>query len=155
MRCVHALPGLQSLLIVFLLLANVGALAQISTQTLAVIAEGVPTPLTSQPGDPGRGKDIVADRQSSLCLLCHAAPIEPARFQGNLGPDLRGAGLRLTPAQLRLRLIDSRAINPQTLMPAYFELTGLNRVGQAWRGKPIFSAQQIEDVVAYLSELRE
>jgi sulfur-oxidizing protein SoxX len=63
-------------------------------------------------------------------------------------------GARLTPAQLRLRLVDSTRINPQSIMPAYYRVEGLNQVAAAWRGKPILSAQQIEDLVAYLREMK-
>ena len=113
------------------------------------------TPLTSQPGDPARGRALVADRQRGLCLLCHAGPIPEERFQGNLAPDLAGAGLRWTEGQLRLRLMDSRRLNPDSIMPSYYRTEGLHRVGPAFQGRTVLSAQEIEDVVAYLLTLRE
>ena len=116
--------------------------------------EGLATPLTAQPGDAARGRAIVANRQLGLCLLCHSGPIAEERFQGNLAPDLAGAGSRLTVAQLRLRMVDSRRINPASLMPAYYRTEGLDRVARAWQGRTVLEAQQIEDVVAYLSTLR-
>jgi sulfur-oxidizing protein SoxX len=111
--------------------------------------------LTGRPGDPARGRQGVADRQLGLCLLCHAAPIPEERFQGNIGPDLRGVGARLSTGQIRLRLVDAARLAPETVMPSYYVVEGLNRVGQAWRGRPVLSAEQIEDVVAYLATLRE
>jgi sulfur-oxidizing protein SoxX len=111
--------------------------------------------LTGQPGDPARGRQVVADRQVGLCLLCHAAPIPEEHFQGNIGPDLRGVGRRLSAGQIRLRLVDPARLAPETVMPPYYRVDGLNRVGQAWRGRPVLSAEQIEDVVAYLATLRE
>jgi sulfur-oxidizing protein SoxX len=87
--------------------------------------------------------------------LCHSAPIAEERFQGNLATDLAGAGSRWSEAQLRLRLVDARRLNPDSMMPAYHRVDGLQRVGQAWRGRPILSAQQIEDVVAWLRTLRD
>jgi sulfur-oxidizing protein SoxX len=119
-----------------------------------VVADGISEPLTAQPGDPERGRSIVGNRQLSMCLLCHTGPFPEERFQGNLAPALDGAGQRLSAAQLRLRLVDSKRINPDSFMPAYHATGGLQRVGAAWAGKPILSAQQIEDVVAYLSILR-
>lgn len=106
------------------------------------------------PGDATRGRAIVASRQQGLCLLCHSGPIPEERFQGNLAPDLSGAGDRSTAAELRQRIADAASLNPNTIMPSYYKTEGLNRVAAAHRGKPILSAQQIEDVVAYLQTLR-
>jgi len=119
-----------------------------------VVGDGIARPLTGEPGDAARGRAIVANRQVGLCLLCHTAPIAEERFQGTLAPDLAGAGTRSTAAQLRLRLADSRRINPQSIMPAYFRSDGLTRVGKTWQGKTVLGAQQIEDVIAYLVTLK-
>ena len=94
-------------------------------------------------------------RQKGLCLLCHAGPIAEERFQGNLAPPLHGAGTRWSEGQLRLRVVDSRRLNPASIMPSYHRTEGLNRVGAAWRDRPVLTAQEIEDVVAYLVSLRE
>jgi len=111
-------------------------------------------PLTPVPGDAARGRAIVASRQAGLCLLCHPAPIPEERFQGNLAPDLAGAGARWSAAQLRLRVVDARRLNPQTIMPPYHDIGGLQRVGAAWQGRPVLDAQQVEDVVAWLVTLQ-
>ncbi len=122
---------------------------------VAHASDEMPTSLTGAKGDPARGRAIVANRQVGLCLLCHSGPFPEERFQGNLAPDLRGAGARSTEAQLRLRIVDSRRINPATIMPAYHQTDGLTRVAPAWRGKPILSAEQVEDVVAFLTTLKD
>ena len=118
-----------------------------------VVGDAIPTPLAAA-GDPQRGRALVASRQLGLCLLCHTGPIPEERFQGTLAPDLAGAGARYTAGQLRLRIADSRQVNPSTVMPAFHSVSGMSRVGTAWAGKPILSAQQVEDVVAYLATLR-
>ena len=117
--------------------------------------EAIPESLTGAKGDPARGRAIVASRQVGLCLLCHSGPFPEERFQGNLAPDLTGAGKRWSEGQLRLRLADSGRINPATIMPAYHLTEGLLRVAPTWRGKPILSAEQIEDVVAFLLTLKD
>jgi len=117
--------------------------------------DAIPESLTGAKGDPVRGRAIVASRQVGLCLLCHSGPFPEERFQGNLAPDLRGAGARWSEGQLRLRIVDSSRINPATIMPAYHRSEGLVRVAPAWRGRPVLSAEQIEDVVAFLMTLRD
>ncbi|MFO1271745.1 MAG: sulfur oxidation c-type cytochrome SoxX [Rubrivivax sp.] len=119
-----------------------------------VVADGMPEPLTAEPGDAARGRAIVASRQQGLCLLCHSGPFPEERFQGNLAPSLEGAGRRWTAAQLRLRVADARALNPQSLMPSLHRVEGLQRVAPAFAGKPVLSAQQVEDVVAFLQTLK-
>ena len=114
----------------------------------------IDTPLTDQAGDATRGRAIVVNRQLGLCLLCHTGPFPEERFQGNMAPDLGGVGARLSAGQLRLRLVDSRRGNPQSLMPSYRRSEGLTRVGTAWQGKAVLSAQQVEDVVAFLRTLQ-
>ncbi|SFV13601.1 sulfur oxidation c-type cytochrome SoxX [Pseudoduganella namucuonensis] len=116
-------------------------------------AMSVPLPGAAA-GDAARGRAIVANRQVGLCLLCHTGPIPEERFQGDLAPDLAGAGDRSTAAQLRQRLVDAGSMNPATIMPSYYKTDGLEKVGANFKGKTILTAQQIEDVVAYLQTLR-
>jgi sulfur-oxidizing protein SoxX len=121
----------------------------------AVAGDELPASLTGAKGDPARGRAIVANRQVGLCLLCHSGPFPEERFQGNLAPDLSGAGRRWTEGELRLRLVDPARLNPETIMPSYHRTEGLERVAPAFRGKPILTPQQIEDVVAFLATLRD
>jgi sulfur-oxidizing protein SoxX len=105
-------------------------------------------------GNPERGRQIVANRQVGLCLLCHAAPVPEERFQGDLAPDLKGVGSRLSEAQIRARVVDPSKANAETIMPAYYKAEGLTRVAPQFQGKTILSAEQIDDVVAYLVTLK-
>jgi sulfur-oxidizing protein SoxX len=115
--------------------------------------DAIPASLTGAKGDPARGRAIIANRQVGLCLLCHSGPFPEERFQGELAPDLRSAA-KLSEGQIRLRIVDPGRVNPQTIMPAYYRSEGLTRVAPAFRGKTILTAEQIEDIVAYLLTLR-
>ena len=128
----------------FLLLAATSALAD----------DAIPSSLTGAAGDPAAGKKVVLDRHVGLCLLCHSGPFPEERFQGDLAPGLAGVGARLSAGQIRLRIVDASRVNPQTIMPAYFRTEGLTRVAPSQRGKTVLSAQQIEDVVAFLVTLK-
>jgi L-cysteine S-thiosulfotransferase len=139
MAVVFALPG-------------VAAAQELLPYTIA--GDGIPDSLTGAPGDAARGRALVLDR-ASTCILCHPGPFPEQKFQGDLAPNLSGAGSRWTVSQLRLRLVDASRLNPATIMPSYYRLDGLDRVGPAWRGKPILSAEQIEDILAYLATLRD
>ena len=130
-------------------------LAQDAVRNYEVVGDTIAAALTDWPGDPVAGRAVVANRQIGLCLLCHSGPFPEERFQGDLAPDLRGVGKRSTPGQLRLRLVDSTLIKPDTIMPPFHRTADLARVTPALRGKPILSAQQIEDVLAYLMTLRD
>jgi sulfur-oxidizing protein SoxX len=135
-------------------LALPGTAAAQALQAYAVVGDAIPASLTGSAGDATRGRALVADR-ASTCILCHNGPFPEQKFQGDLAPNLAGAGSRWSEGQLRLRLVDASRLNPATIMPPYYRVEGLDRVGAAWRGKPILSAGQIEDMVAYLASLRE
>jgi L-cysteine S-thiosulfotransferase len=128
--------------------------AQTTLASFTVAGDGIPDSLTGAPGDAARGRALVLDR-ANTCILCHSGPFPETRFQGDLAPSLAGAGSRWTVAQLRLRLVDASRLNPATIMPSYYRVDRLDRVGRNWQGKPILSAEQIEDIVAYLATLRE
>jgi sulfur-oxidizing protein SoxX len=122
-----------------------------------VIADGasIPTSLTGTPGNSERGKRIAIDRQLGNCLTCHRMPIPEEPDPGDVGTDLRGAGSRWSEGELRLRIVNAKTLNPATIMPAFYRVERLHRVAKNAEGKPILSAQQIEDVVAYLRTLTE
>jgi len=124
-------------------------------QPYEIAGDAIPAALIETPGDAVRGRAIVVNRRVGLCLLCHSGPFPEEKLQGNLAPDLAGTGSRWSVGQLRLRIVDARRLNPESIMPPYYRIDGLDRVAPAFRGKPIFSAQQIEDVVAFLATLKD
>jgi len=132
---------------------RVGAIALSLFVSNAFAGDSIPASLTGAKGDPARGRALIVNRQVGLCLLCHSGPFPEERFQGELAPDLRNAA-RLTEGQIRLTIVDPGRVNPATLMPAYYRADGLTRVAPAYRGKTVLTAEQIEDIVAYLVTLR-
>src|SRR5262245_7732234 len=131
------------------------AQAQNALVPYTVVGDTILAPLTGAKGDATRGRAIVGNRQVGLCLLCHSGPFPEEKFQGTLAPDLKGAGNRWSEGQLRLRIVDSRRLYADTMMPSYYRVEGLTRVAPAFVGKPVLTAEQIEDVVAYLVTLRD
>lgn len=126
-------------------------------RSYSVEGDGIVTSLTGRLGDAVKGAQLMQQRQKSLCVLCHAGPFPEPHLQGTLAPDLTGVGSRLSAAQLRLRIVDMKRLNPQSIMPAYYVTIADNadvRVGAEWRGKPVLDAAEIEDLVAYLRTLR-
>ena len=129
-----------------------GAVAQMPA--VYPIEQGaIHTPLAGA-GDAARGRAIVLSRESGNCFLCHAFPDAEGSPAGNLGPAMAGVGARLNAGQLRLRVVDSSRINAQSIMPAYYRVEGLTQVAAAFRGKSLLNAQQVEDVVTYLTQLK-
>src|SRR5688572_4829698 len=126
-----------------------------AVRAYTAVGDAIPAPLNGAKGDPARGRAIVLNRNVGLCLLCHSGPFPEERFQGAIAPDLRGTGARLSPGQIRLRIVDPARLNPETIMPAYYRTEGLTRVAPAYQGKPVLTAEQIEDIVAFLATLRD
>jgi L-cysteine S-thiosulfotransferase len=139
----------------FAMLAGGAAARAEALRPYSVVGDTVPASLTGAGGNPERGRAIVVNRQVGLCLLCHTGPFPEERFQGTLAPDLKGAGARSSEGQLRLRIVDASRLKPDTIMPPYYRVDGLERVAPAFQGKPVLTAEQIEDVIAYLMTLRE
>lgn len=131
------------------------ALAILFACTQAQAQSTLPASLTGVAGDPAKGRAIVVERQKGLCLLCHSGPFPEERFQGDLAPSLAGVGARMSEGELRLRMVDSTKVNEKSIMPPYYRLDGLERVAAAYRGKTLLSAQEIEDVIAFLMSLKD
>ena len=116
---------------------------------------GIPASLTGQPGDAQRGREAAVNTRLGNCLACHAVTaLKTEPSHGNVGPSLDGVASRLTVAQIRLRIVDPTKLNPDTMMPPFYRVDGLNRVLQQFQGKPILTAQQVEDVIAFLETLK-
>ncbi|WP_048436850.1 sulfur oxidation c-type cytochrome SoxX, partial [Methylobacterium platani] len=118
---------------------------------VAIVGDAIPQPLDGRTGDAARGRAVAVDSRKGLCPLCHTG-LGGTAPAGDLGPDLSEVGARLSAGRLRLRLVDGRALNPETLMPSYYRTDGA-RVASAWRGRPVLEAGEIEDVIAYLLTL--
>jgi sulfur-oxidizing protein SoxX len=113
--------------------------------------------LTSKAGDPAAGRNWFVGRKLGNCLACHVnKETSDEQFHGEVGPPLDGVGDRYDEAQLRAIVVNSKAVfGDQTLMPGFYHLAGLHRIADTFAGKTILSAQQVEDVVAYLKTLKE
>lgn len=117
--------------------------------------------LTGQPGDPERGRALVGDKSAGNCVACHAiSEMTDVAWHGEIGPPLDGAGERWSEAELRGMIVNAKNMFPGTMMPAFYKVDGFTRPGDAYTGEaapedldPLLTAQQIEDVVAYLSTL--
>jgi sulfur-oxidizing protein SoxX len=119
-----------------------------------IAGDAIPASLSGSQGDAARGRMIVANHNTGLCLLCHSGPFPQDKFQGTMAPDLAGAGARWSEGQLRLRIVDASKFNAATIMPPFYRVDHLTRVAPAFRDKPVLTAVEVEDVVAYLMTLK-
>jgi sulfur-oxidizing protein SoxX len=139
--------------LVLLLAAASPAAGQVAP--FAVAGDAIEAPLAGLSGDAARGEVVVKNRETANCLICHSIPDPREAFMGEIGPPLAGVGSRLTPGQIRLRQVDPTLVNPGAIMPPYHRIHDLLRVDPRFAGRPVLSAQEIEDVVAWLITLRE
>jgi sulfur-oxidizing protein SoxX len=148
---------LASLTTVFLLVSGAALADEMKdvSSTYKVVDYAIPKPLTGTPGDPANGRKVAINRKKGNCLACHQMPIPEQQFHGEISPDLSGVGSRYSEAELRLRVVDPKVLNEDTIMPAFYKNTGLHRVMKDFQGKTMLSAQEVEDVVAYLMTLKE
>lgn len=115
-----------------------------------VVGDGIPQSLTGKPGDAARGRALLIGREAANCLQCHAVKRDSELAAGgSRGPALDGVGSALTTAQLRLSVVDYSRISRGAAMPSYHKAETLGG-----RSGPLLGAEQIEDVVAYLTTLR-
>jgi L-cysteine S-thiosulfotransferase len=124
-----------------------------------VVTSGVaaiPAPLTGRPGDPQEGRKVVAGRRFGNCLSCHEIDaLRAEEFHGDVGPALDGVAGRWDTGTLRMIVVNAKKVfGEETVMPAFYRVDGLNRVRPEFLGKPILTARQVEDVVAFLATLK-
>jgi len=114
----------------------------------------IPLSLTGQNGDPVNGRKVAINRKKGNCLACHVMPIPEQQYHGEIGPELNGVAERYNEGELRLLIVNAKVINEGTLMPSFYRTHGYNRVHKKFKGKTILSAQEVEDIVAYLMTLK-
>ncbi len=153
-RIVRTLLFAEAIVAVTAIAAIAAPVVDDSLVPYKIVGYAIPVSLTGKPGDPAAGQLVVTDRKLGNCLGCHSMPISSQADQGNVGPDLHGVGKRYSIAQLRMRVVNMSALDPTTIMPSYYRVAGLRQVGKNFAGKPILSADQVEDVVAYLSTIK-
>ena len=136
--------------------ASVCMTVAVSAETVPykIVDEGIPASLTGKAGDAAAGRKVAYNRKTGNCLACHKLPIPEQQFHGEIGPDLNGVASRYGEAELRLRIVDSKKFNDDTIMPAFYRDTGFNRLQKKWVGKTILKAQEVEDLLAYLMTLK-
>ena len=122
-----------------------------------IVDGAVEASLTGKPGDAVAGAGVFKGRKAGNCLACHAnKDMSNEQFHGETGPIMDGVADRYSEAQLRAIVVNSKEVfGDHTLMPAFYEVDRLNRVAKKFEGKTVLSAQQVEDVVAYLLTLKE
>jgi L-cysteine S-thiosulfotransferase len=137
--------------------ASVGMTFAASAEVVAyqIVDDGIPKSLTGKAGDAKAGRKVAYNRKTGNCLACHKLPIPEQQFHGEVGPDLKGVASRYSEAEIRLRVVDSKKMNSDTIMPAFYRDTGFTRLQKKWVGKSILKAQEVEDLVAYLMTLKE
>lgn len=120
-----------------------------------VDGSSIPASLTGKAGDPVSGRKLSVNRKKGNCLACHKLPIPEQQFHGDVGPDLAGVASRYNEGEIRLRVVNSKVVNQDTIMPAFYRADGFHRVLKKFQGKSILSAPEVEDIIAYLTTLKD
>lgn len=133
------------------------ASAETAADAVEIVDGVVAQPIGDKPGDAAAGRELAADRKMGNCLACHAiSDLDELPFHGEVGPPLDGVGDRWSAEELRAILVNSKAVfGDHTIMPAFYRTAGLNRIADKFAGQTILSAQQVEDIIAYLLTLKE
>ncbi len=142
-----------------LAIASMAAPANVAAEELVkfkiVNGSSIPDSLTGKAGDPVKGRETAIHRKKGNCLACHTLPVSEQPYHGEVGPELNGVASRLSEGEIRLRIVNPKYSNPDTIMPAFYKTEGLHMVQKKWQGKPMLTAGEVEDIVAYLMTLKE
>ncbi len=114
----------------------------------------IPASLTGMPGDAKKGRKTAINRKKGNCLACHSMPIPEQPYHGQIGPDLKGVASRYKEGEIRLRIVNPKIVNADSIMPAFYRNDGLHRVLKKFKGKTVLSAAEVEDIVAYMMTLK-
>lgn len=153
-RCVK----LSGLALATTIISSLAAVCQAEEPVAFEIVDetSIPASLTGAPGDPDRGREVFIDRKLGNCLGCHTVTELAAEpFHGEVGPPLDGVADRYEEGGIRLQVVNAKVANPDTIMPGFYVIEGLHRVAEDFQGKTIISAEQVEDLVAYLMTMKE
>lgn len=142
-----------------LVVAGMTAPANVAADELVkfkiVDGNSIPDSLTGKAGDPVKGRETAIHRKKGNCLACHTLPAPEQPYHGEVGPELNGVASRLSEGEIRLRIVNPKYSNPDTIMPAFYRTDGLHMVQKKWQGKSMLTAGEVEDIVAYLMTLKE
>lgn len=136
--------------------ANSALAGPVAPDSVKIVDHVVAVSLSGMPGDPAAGAKVFKNKKLGNCLACHQnAAMKNELFQGNVGPSLDGVAERRSREEIRAILVNSKAVfGPDTVMPGFYSLKVGQNVRKDLVGKTILTAQQVEDVVAYLSTLK-
>jgi sulfur-oxidizing protein SoxX len=135
--------------------ASVAFAEEVKPMDVAFADGVVESSLTGQAGDPVAGRSVFANRKQGNCLACHMNDdLTEESFHGEVGPPMDGVADRWSQGEMRAIVTNSKKVFEDTIMPAFYIDSGYARPLEDFAGKSILTAQQVEDVVAYLMTLK-
>ncbi len=131
--------------------------AEVAPDAVEFTDDGVKTSLTGVAGNAEEGAKIFKGGKLGNCLACHEnKAMSKELFHGNVGPSLDGVASRYTVEQLRAIIVDSKkALTEETVMPGFYSLKVGFKPREEFAGKTVLTAQEVEDVLAYVATLKE
>ena len=153
---------LSTILAVSLTLGGAANAEEVAPANVSFDEGAVSVSLSGVPGDPANGAKVM-NKGAGNCIACHeVTALNDLPFHGEVGPALDGAADRWTEAELRGIVANAKVMFPETMMPAFYKVSGFVRPGKAYTGKAIapeaittlLTAQEIEDVVSFLMTMK-